>query len=66
MLNFKFKRLLVVAADCAGGPGSMSTALLRQIQLLRRIQLVALYQSALGAAELQTHFTDGATTSWFT
>jgi len=40
--------------------------LLRQIQLLRRIQLVALYQSAPGAAELQTHFTDGATTSWFT
>jgi hypothetical protein len=34
--------------------------------LLRQIQLVALYQSALGAAELQTHFTDGATTSWFT
>jgi hypothetical protein len=38
----------------------MSTALLRQIQL------VALYKNALGAAELQTHFTDGATTSWFT
>jgi hypothetical protein len=38
----------------------MSTALLRQTQL------VALYQSALGAAELQTHFTDGAAASWFT
>jgi hypothetical protein len=37
----------------------MSTALVRQIQL------VALYQNALGAAEFQTHFTDGATTSWF-
>jgi hypothetical protein len=38
----------------------MSTALLRQIEL------VALYEGAFGAAELQTHFTDGATTSWFT
>jgi len=37
----------------------MSTALMRQIQS------VALYQSAFGAAELQTHFTDGAITSWF-
>jgi hypothetical protein len=37
----------------------MSTA------LLRRIQLIALHRSALGAAEFQTHFTDGATTSWF-
>jgi len=37
----------------------MSTALLRQIQL------VAPYQSAPSAAEFQTHFTDGATTfSW--
>jgi len=36
------------------------------IALLRQIQSVALYQSAFGAAELQTHFTDGATTSWFT
>jgi hypothetical protein len=34
--------------------------------MLRQIQLVALYQSALGAAEFQTHFTDGATTPWFT
>jgi len=38
----------------------MSTA------LLRHIHLVGLYQSAFGAAEFQTHFTDGATTSWFT
>ena len=44
----------------------MSTVLLRQIQLLRRIQLVALHQSVLGAAELQMYFTDRATRSWFT
>ena len=50
----------------------MSTSLsreiqpLRRIELLPRIQLVAIYQSALGAAELQTHFTDGATASCFT
>lgn len=57
MLNLSFN---IVLADRAGGTRSMSTALLRQIRL------VALYQGALGAGKLQTHFADGATTSWFT
>jgi hypothetical protein len=59
MLNLSFNTYRSFLLTVPGGTRSMSTALLRQIQL------VALYQSALGAAELQTHFTDGATTSWF-
>ena len=60
MLNLSFNTYWSFLLTVPGGTRSMSAALLRQIQL------VALYQSALGAAELQTHFTDGATTSWFT
>jgi hypothetical protein len=59
MFNLSFKHVLIVLADRGGGHAEQHTALLRQIQL------VALYQSALGAAEFQTYFTDGATTSWF-
>jgi hypothetical protein len=59
MLNLSFNTYRSFLLTVPGGTRSMSTALLSQIQL------VALYQSALGAAELQTHFTDGATTSWF-
>jgi hypothetical protein len=59
MLNLSFNTYRSFLLTVPGGTRSMSTALLRQIQL------VALYQSALGAAELQTHFTDRATTSWF-